>query len=156
MRTRLFLNPSNNKLVGNYNPLAEHIHIILDSSIAAFSVRLPDVTKPEHKEFIFYNYPKRGTGNTVRLLPVSGQLMVNNDTYHDINPGDTVSCCADLKNRWLLSDINSGSFVIDHDENGLKVDNPWRLIIVGDDLLVQRLESGIWTEKSRFQAQSSL
>jgi hypothetical protein len=73
---------------------------------------LPDVTQPEHKEFIFYNYPRRGIGNTVTLLPVSGQLIINSDTSHVLNPWDTVSACADLKSRWLLSDINSGQLVL--------------------------------------------
>jgi hypothetical protein len=106
MRTRIFLNPSNNVLVGNYNPEVEHVHVVLDSSVAAFSVQLPDVTQPEHKEFIFYNYPSDGVGNAVTLVPVTGQLLINTDTSHVLQPGDTVSACADLKNRWLLTDVN--------------------------------------------------
>jgi hypothetical protein len=115
MRTRIFLNPSNNVLVGAYPPGVEHVHVVLDSANAAFSVQLPDVTMPEHKEFIFYNYPSDGVGHDVTLLPVTGQLMINTDTSHVLQPGDTVSACADLRNRWLLTDVNkTDPSVIDH------------------------------------------
>jgi hypothetical protein len=106
MRTRVFLNPSNNILVGSYPADAEHIHVILDSSVAPFTVALPDVTQPEHKEFVFYNYPEDGVGNTVRVVPVSGQELRIREFYHDLAPLDTVGMVADLKNRWLVSDIN--------------------------------------------------
>jgi hypothetical protein len=108
MRTRVFLNPSNNILVGAYPPDAEHIHVVLDSSNADFTVQLPDVTLPEHKEFVFYNLPASGAGNIVTLLAVTGQLVMINDISHALNPYDTVSIVADLRNRWLISDVNIG------------------------------------------------
>lgn len=115
MRTRLFLNPSNNKLVGNYPPEAEHIHVVLDSSNAAFSIQLPDATIPEHKEYIFYNIPSSGSGNDVTLLPVTGQFVINSDTSHVLKAGDTVSATADLKKCWLLTDVNAvDPSVVDH------------------------------------------
>jgi hypothetical protein len=106
MRTRVFLNPSNNILVGSYPPDAEHIHVVLDSSNAAFTVQLPDATLAEHKEFVFYNYPENGVGNNVTLIPVTGQEIRVREFSHVLLPFDTVGAVSDLKKRWLLSDIN--------------------------------------------------
>jgi hypothetical protein len=106
MRTRVFLNPSNNVLVGAFPADAEHIHVIHDSSAAPYTVVMPDVNSAEHKEFIHYNLPENGVGNTVRIVPVTGQEMRIREFYHDLAPLDTVGMVSDLKKRWLLSDVN--------------------------------------------------
>lgn len=107
MRTRLFLSPSNNQLVGAYPADAEHIHIVCDTTDAEFTVQLPDANLPEHKELIFYNVPTSGTGHNVHVIPVGGQTLANSAVEHILAPGDTVTFVGDLKNRWLLSDINA-------------------------------------------------
>lgn len=107
MRTRVFLNPSANVLVGSYPPSAEHIHCVCDSASAAFSVQLPDVALPEHKEFVVYNQPSSGNGNDVTFVAVTGQTIKNTDTQHVLSPGDSVTFVADLRNNWLLTDVNS-------------------------------------------------
>jgi hypothetical protein len=109
MRTRLFLSPSNTSLVVPSD--VEHIHAVADSATAAFDIVLPDVTMPEHREYIIYNYPSNGVGNDITVKPVTGQFLINNDTSHVLKPFDTVSFVADLKNRWLLTDVNVGGSV---------------------------------------------
>jgi hypothetical protein len=111
MRTRLFLSPSNNTLVGNYSGDCEHIHVVADSATGAFEILLPDVSMPEHREYIIYNYPSSGAGNDITVKPVTGQFLINRDTSHVLKPFDTVSFVADLKNRWLLTDVNTGGSV---------------------------------------------
>jgi hypothetical protein len=106
MRTRVFLNPSDPVLVGKYSGDHEHVHVICDSSDAPFTIQLPDLFQPEHKEFIFYNMPENGTGNTVTIVTVSGQVMRINETSHALAALDTVGVVSDLKKRWLLSDVN--------------------------------------------------
>lgn len=112
MRTRVFLNPSNNQLVGAFPAESEHIHIVCDSATAAFSIRLPDVKLPEQREFIFYNLPSSGAGHAVVIIPVDGQKLIVNDTAHSLSPFDTVSAVADLRNTWLLTDINRGASIL--------------------------------------------
>jgi hypothetical protein len=112
MRTRVFLSPENNALVGAFPSESEHIHIVCDSANAAFTVQLPDVKQPENREFIFYNLPSSGAGHTVSIVPVSGQKLIVNDTAHSLSPFDTVSAVADLRNTWLLTDINRGSSIL--------------------------------------------
>lgn len=143
MRTRLFLSPSNNTLVGAFPFDAEHIHIVLNSASAPFSVRLPDVKMPEHKEFIFYNIPSSGNGNDVTIYPVDGQKITVKDTSHILSPGDTVTFVADLRNTWLISDINATTVF----NIGTLL---WRATISGSDLVWQHYEGGIWVEKFRF------
>jgi hypothetical protein len=107
MRTRVFLNPSANVLVGNYAASAEHIHIVCDSATASFTVQLPDVALPEHREFVAYNQPASGAGNDVTFVAVTGQTIKNTDTQHVLAPGDSVTFVADLRNNWLITDVNS-------------------------------------------------
>ncbi len=106
MRTRVFLNPSQNVLVGSYPQDAEHVHVVLDSSASAFSVDLPDLFLPEHKEIIFYNVPSDGAGHDVTINAISGQVILNSNTSHVLQPYDVVGFVSDLKSKWLLSDVN--------------------------------------------------
>ena len=106
MRTRVFLNPSDNTLAGRYPEDCEHIHIVLDSSDATFTVRLPDCKLPEHKEFIFYNLPEIGSGHNVTIIPVTGQEINVRQFSHVLIPQDSATFVSDLRKRWLLSDIN--------------------------------------------------
>lgn len=112
MRTRITLTPSANVLVGNYPAGAEHIHCICDSANAAFTVQLPDVALPEHKEFVVYNQPSSGNGNDVTFVAVTGQTIKITDTQHILAPGDSVTFVADLRNNWLITDVNVASGVL--------------------------------------------
>lgn len=106
MRTRVFLSPSQPTLIGYYPDSAEHIHVVCDSSVAPFTVILPDVFQCEHKEIIFYNLAENGVGNPVTVVPVSGQQIRVNETSHVLANLDTACFVSDLKKRWLLSDVN--------------------------------------------------
>jgi hypothetical protein len=106
MRTRVFLTPSDNTLVGKFGQEYEHIHVVLDTSKTGFIVQLPDCKFPEHKEFVFYN---QGINNAV-LKPVSGQFIKINGTSYTVSGGQTCTLVSDLKSTWLLSDsMSSGS-----------------------------------------------
>jgi hypothetical protein len=104
MRTRLYLTPSNNVLA--YQGQAAHVHIECDSATGAFTVQLPDLFLPEDKEFIFYNMSSSGAGNEVTVRCVSGQLLSTGESEHVLNVGDTVTFVSNLKDKWLLSDVN--------------------------------------------------
>jgi hypothetical protein len=107
MRTRIFINHTNASQPLTIPPDAEHVHIIFDSSVMAFTWTLPDGSANAEREFITYNIPETGVGNIVRVLSQNGRWVIGQSAYyHDINPGDTVSFVSDLKRRWLLSDIN--------------------------------------------------
>lgn len=106
MRTRVFLTPADNTLVGKFAEEHEHIHVICDSTIGAYSVILPDLFSPVHKEFIFYNLHTTGAGNAVTLRPQSGQTMDFTIVSHVVNPGDSVTVVSDMRGTWLLSDVN--------------------------------------------------
>jgi hypothetical protein len=106
MRTRVFLNPSQNVLVGAYPDTAEHVHVVCDSTNAAFSVRLPDLLNVEHREIIFYNLQESGAGHDVTVQAVAGQIINTADSEHVLHAGDTVTFVSDLKKRWILSDVN--------------------------------------------------
>jgi hypothetical protein len=108
MRTRVFLTPSDATLSGKYPASAEHVHIICDTSVAAFSVVLPDLLLAESREFIFYNLPENNVGNVLTVYPVTGQVIGVSDLSHTLAAFDTVGFVSDLRKRWLLSDINFG------------------------------------------------
>jgi hypothetical protein len=92
--------------VGAFRDDAEHVHIICDTATAAFTVTLPDLLFAEQREFIFYNLPETGAGNTLTVVPVSGQMIRVNESSHTLVALDTVGFVSDLKKRWLLNDIN--------------------------------------------------
>jgi hypothetical protein len=104
MRTRCFLNPSDTRL--SFPQQAEHVHVVCNSAEAGFTVTLPDANMQESREFVFYNHPKTGAGNNVSVVPVSGQLINGKDTTHTLIPYDSATFVSDLRNNWLLSDIN--------------------------------------------------
>jgi hypothetical protein len=106
MRTRIFLNHINTKL-GTIPPDAEHVHVICDTSIMAFSIELPDGAANANREIIFYNVPETGSGFAVTVTSRNGRWVIGQSaSEHVLNPGDTVGFVSDLKKRWLLSDIN--------------------------------------------------
>jgi hypothetical protein len=106
MRTRVFLTPSDNVLVGKYPQGADDVYVICDSTVAVFTVTLPDLFSPEHKEFIFYNMPEDGVGNDVTVACIAGQMINVNQFSHVLAPFDSATFVSDMKKRWLLSDIN--------------------------------------------------
>jgi hypothetical protein len=106
MRTRVFLNPSNNVLVGKYPNDAEHVHVVCDSTSGEFPVTIPDLYSNEQREFIFYNVYESGLGNNVTLAASGNQIIGINGKTHILAPLDSLSMVSDLKKRWLLSDVN--------------------------------------------------
>ena len=111
MRTRVFLNPSETSLTGKYQGDEEHIHVVCDTTIASFTVLLPDLTQQKEKEFVFYNIPASGDGsNTVTIQCIQGQLIDNKYSSHVINVGDTITIVSNMKGSWLLCDVNNSNY----------------------------------------------
>lgn len=85
-RQRIFLLPEDNRIIGKYNPEADDVHVICNSTSAAFTVALPPSGSVEKPEFIFYNIYTDGDGYDVTI---SGNINGVNDTTHIIKPGYT-------------------------------------------------------------------
>jgi hypothetical protein len=54
--------------------------------------------------------------------------------------------------NWLLDRIKDDTIEIVQADQEIATDGNWRLFISGNDLLIQRLESGTWTTKSTISA----
>jgi hypothetical protein len=101
MIQRVFLNPSDPTLTGKYDNAADEVVIVCDSTIAAFSVRLPDLTMQQNRTFTFYNIYTSGSGNDVTIQPVTGQIIMMNDTSYTLSAGSSKQFQTDSKKRWL-------------------------------------------------------
>jgi hypothetical protein len=98
-RQKIALTPNDNTLVGKIQPDAEHIYVLLNSTIA-FTVTLPDVQTSMQSELIFKNIG----ACDVTIVPQAGQFL-DKATTHTIRPLDTVSFWSDLdKTWWILAD----------------------------------------------------
>jgi hypothetical protein len=102
-RTRIFLNPSDSKLEGKYAEGAEHVHVVCDSALMAFSVALPNAITQEGREFVIYNHPSSGAGNDITITVVYGQYINVVNTTHVLAAWDSHTFVSDLKGNWLLS-----------------------------------------------------
>jgi hypothetical protein len=87
--------------VGKISPDAEHIHILLDSSKAAFTVTLPDAAASMKRELIFKNIG----ANTVTIQALTGQY-IDESTSHALAHLDLVSLWADQVRTWWMLDNN--------------------------------------------------
>lgn len=107
-RQKIIRTPSDNSLAGKISPDTEHVHILLDSSVAGFTVTLPDATATMQRELIFKNIGS----NNVTIQAQPGQY-IDFATSHIIRPLDLVSVWSDLVKTWWLLDANTlGSPVI--------------------------------------------
>lgn len=102
MRTKIILTPYDKILVGKYSQEAEHIYILLDTTLIGFTVYLPDCRNGNQFEFIFKNIGS----NIARIQTITGQY-IDNTLYHDVNPWDLVSLWSDLDKRWIMLDNNA-------------------------------------------------
>lgn len=84
-RQRIFLLPEDNRIIGKYNPEADNVHVICNSTSGEFTVELPPSGSIEKPEFVFYNQPIDGNN-----VIISGNIDgVNNTTYY-LAPGGVV------------------------------------------------------------------
>jgi len=95
------LTPSDPTLVGKYDQVHDNIVVVCDSTVAAFSVRLPDLTMQQNRTFTFYNIYTSGSGNDVTIQPVTGQIIMMNDTSYTLSAGSSKQFQTDSKKRWL-------------------------------------------------------
>jgi hypothetical protein len=102
-RQKIILTPWDKELSGKLNPEAEHIHILLDSTTAAFSVTLPDAAATMQRELIFKNI---GT-NTVILVPINGQYIDDAES-ETIAASYALGLWADLMGTWWKLDSPGG------------------------------------------------
>lgn len=86
-RQRIPLTPEDNRIIGKYNPEADQVHVICNSTSAAFAVALPPSGSVEKPEFVFYNVTKSGNGNSVTI---SGNIDEVSSTTYVIPPGGVV------------------------------------------------------------------
>jgi hypothetical protein len=135
-RQKIVLTPYDSALVGKIQPSAEHVHVLLDSTIAPFTVPLPDATASMKRELIFKNIGV----NDVTLLPISGQYL-DLDISHVVEPLDLVGLWSDLVKTWWLQDSNKIG----------TLSTNWRCVEESGtgDLVFQKKVGGVWTEKSR-------
>ena len=135
-RQKIVLTPYDNSLVGKISQDAEHVHVLLDSSLASFTVVLPDATATMKRELIFKN-----TGiNNVTLLAVNGQYL-DLDISHVVAPLDLVGLWSDLVKTWWLQDSN----------NLGTLSSSWKCVeeLTTGDLVFYKKVGEVWTEKSR-------
>ena len=135
-RQKIVLTPYDNSLVGKINGDTEHAHILLDSSLAPFTVVLPDATATMKRELIFKN-----TGiNNITLLAVNGQYL-DLDVSHIVAPLDLVGVWSDLVKTWWLQDSN----------NLGTLSSSWKCVeeLTTGDLVFYKKVGEVWTEKSR-------
>lgn len=101
MRTRLHLNSNKTEIVGQFPTNADDVIAICDTSNGAFTITLPNVDACQETQFTVFNMPEDGIGNTLRVAPMTGQMMNLNDTYHDLAAFESKTFISDMKNRWL-------------------------------------------------------
>jgi len=109
-RQKIILTPSNKALATLINPDAEHVHILLDSTTAGFTVTLPDATGSMQRELIFKNIGDYD----VTIVPITGQY-IDKSLTHTLHPLDLISLWSDLVKTWWMLDNNSISL---HTING--------------------------------------
>jgi hypothetical protein len=100
-RQKIILTPSDNSLAGKISPDSEHVHILLDSKNAGFSVPLPSATGSMQKELIFKNIGS----NSVRIQPITGEY-IDYSLYHDLAYLDLVDLWPDGEKTWWMLDNN--------------------------------------------------
>jgi hypothetical protein len=106
-RQKIVLTPYDNTLKGKIQGDAEHVHVLLDSTTAGFTVVLPDATATMQRELIMKNI---GTNN-VTVIPLTGQF-VDKSTSHVISALDLVSFWSDRVKTWWMLDNNSVSGIL--------------------------------------------
>jgi hypothetical protein len=138
-RQKIVLTPFDNALAGKINGDAEHVHVLLDSTLAPFTVVLPDATATMQREIICKNI---GT-NDVTIIPIDGQFL-DTSTSHVISPLDLVSFWPDLVKTWWMLDNNSQAA-------GTQLTENWKCSedSVTHDLVYYRKIAGVWTEYDR-------
>lgn len=107
MQKNITLTCYDKQLLGKYSESDEHLLIVLDTSaLIPFTVYLPDLKLPAHKEFQFKNLPFGTVGETVTVSTINGQLIDGRDYTHAVAPFDFVAFRTDLKRTWVLMDVN--------------------------------------------------
>jgi hypothetical protein len=134
-RQKIILTPYDPDLTGKINGEAEHVHVLLDTTVAAFTVALPSVTATMKRELLFKNIG----ANDATIISQAGQYC-DLSTSIIIRPLDLVSLWADLIKTWWIQGVTSGSLT-----------RNWRSIedTVTGDLIFQKNVSGVWIEKAR-------
>lgn len=102
----ILLTPNSPQLTGKYPADAISIVVELDSSVAGFTVYLPDAKSNMNREFIFKNIG----ANQVTVSTVLGQLIDNYETSHIIEYRDCVRLFSNRESRWVMTDYNATVF----------------------------------------------
>ena len=100
-RQKIILTPSDSSLEGKINSETEHCHILLDSSVAGFTVTLPSVTGTMQRELIFKNIG----ANSVKIQAMQGQY-IDESTSHVLAHLDLVDLWPDDVKTWWMLDNN--------------------------------------------------
>lgn len=100
VRTLLKLTPLNPKLSGQYTH-GEHILVLCDTTIGAFSCSVPSADVTEETEFIVKNVGNTGFSLTLSL-DNSRDTFSDNTTALTILNGETVTVRCNMANRWEI------------------------------------------------------
>lgn len=120
-RTRLYMTPANNVLVGRYPPRTANVHIVTDSRDAPFSIELPSLGMNEETAFWFNNINATGSGYDVTITGVS---INKTSTSYTIRYGERAMCVDSMNGTYLLIPFRTDydSYVIDYLQFNLDTD----------------------------------